>query len=103
VIEHIVLTRIQLRPSCPESAPFRAVAFGLMPSAPKARGKELRRVRQINPIVSHSESHRSNATGRPCAGDETGTSTNTVRQRRRSPHGERLNGNAIAVFHHDDD
>jgi Transposase DDE domain group 1 len=34
VIEHIARIRIQLPTSCPEGALFRAVAFGLMPSAP---------------------------------------------------------------------
>jgi hypothetical protein len=34
VIEHIARVRIQLPTSCPEGALFRAVAFGLMPSAP---------------------------------------------------------------------
>jgi hypothetical protein len=34
VIEHIARIRIQLPSSCPEGALFRAVAFGLMPSAP---------------------------------------------------------------------
>jgi hypothetical protein len=34
VIEHIARIRIQLPTSCPEGGPFRAVAFGLMPSAP---------------------------------------------------------------------
>ena len=34
LIEHIARIRIQLPTSCPEGALFRAVAFGLMPSAP---------------------------------------------------------------------
>ncbi len=34
VIEHIARIRVQLPTSCPESALFRAVAFGLMPSGP---------------------------------------------------------------------
>jgi hypothetical protein len=34
MIEHMARTRIQLPTSCPEEALFRAVAFGLMPSAP---------------------------------------------------------------------
>jgi hypothetical protein len=34
VIEHIARIRIQLPTSCSEGALFRAVAFGLMPSAP---------------------------------------------------------------------
>jgi hypothetical protein len=34
VIEHIARIRIQLPTSCPQGALFRAVAFGLMPSAP---------------------------------------------------------------------
>jgi hypothetical protein len=33
VIEHIARIRIQLPTSCPEGPLFRAVAFGLMPSA----------------------------------------------------------------------
>jgi hypothetical protein len=34
VIEHIARIRIQLPTSCPQGALLRAVAFGLMPSAP---------------------------------------------------------------------
>jgi hypothetical protein len=34
VIEHIARIRIQLPPSCPEAALFRAVALGLMSSGP---------------------------------------------------------------------
>ena len=34
MIEHMARTRIQLPTGCPEGALFRAVAFGLMPSAP---------------------------------------------------------------------
>jgi len=38
VIEHVARIRIQLPTSCPEGALFRAVALGLMPSAPEPRG-----------------------------------------------------------------
>jgi hypothetical protein len=34
VIKHVARIRIQLPTNCPEGALFRAVAFGLMPSAP---------------------------------------------------------------------
>ena len=38
VIEHIARIRIQLPTSCPEGPLFRAVALGIMPSAPRAAG-----------------------------------------------------------------